>query len=148
MSFSDVLEKPVPRDHRLSSLGKPRDAKRRSSGRIFLSHLTLKIYSYKSDCLLISKGIGHDLAKQLHRSGFTVFAGCLKPEGDGADKLKGCGDDRMFVVPLDIRKEDSVQNALRIVVENLPEHGTSFCLRIKYRSKQRGPEQTAPKGAV
>ena len=32
-------EKIVPRDNRLSSLGKPRDANRRSSGRIFLSHL-------------------------------------------------------------------------------------------------------------
>ena len=32
------MEKSVPRDHRLSSLGKPRDAKRRSSGRIFYPH--------------------------------------------------------------------------------------------------------------
>ena len=30
--------KSVPRDHRLSSLGKPRNGNRRSSGRIFLSH--------------------------------------------------------------------------------------------------------------
>ena len=32
------IEKSVPRDHRLSSLGKPRDANRRSLGRIFLSY--------------------------------------------------------------------------------------------------------------
>ena len=32
------MEKPIPRDHRLSSLGKPHDAKRRSLGRIFLSY--------------------------------------------------------------------------------------------------------------
>ena len=32
------IEKSVPRDHRLSSLGKPRDAKRRSLGHIFLSY--------------------------------------------------------------------------------------------------------------
>ena len=32
------IEKSVPRNHRLSSLGKPRDAKRRSSGQIFLSY--------------------------------------------------------------------------------------------------------------
>ena len=31
------MEISVPRDHHLSSLGKPRDAKRWSSGRIFLS---------------------------------------------------------------------------------------------------------------
>ena len=36
-SCEDRIEKSIPRDHRLSSLGKPRDAKRRSSGRIFLS---------------------------------------------------------------------------------------------------------------
>ena len=35
----DRIEKSVPRDQRLSSLGKPLDAKRRSSGRIFLSWL-------------------------------------------------------------------------------------------------------------
>ena len=32
------IEKYVPRDHNLSKFGKPRDAKRRSSGRIFLSY--------------------------------------------------------------------------------------------------------------
>ena len=32
------IEKSVPQDHHLSSLGKPRDAKRRSSGQIFLSY--------------------------------------------------------------------------------------------------------------
>ena len=32
------IEKSVPRDHRLSSLGKPHDAKRRSSGWIVLSY--------------------------------------------------------------------------------------------------------------
>ena len=32
------IEKSVPQDHRLSSLGKPHDAKRRSSGRTFLSY--------------------------------------------------------------------------------------------------------------
>ena len=32
------MEKSVPRNHRLSSLGKPRDANQRSSERIFLYH--------------------------------------------------------------------------------------------------------------
>ena len=39
-----MIEKSVPRDHRLSSLGKPRDAKRRSSERIFLSYLAMDTY--------------------------------------------------------------------------------------------------------
>ena len=37
-SCEDGIEKSVPRDHRFSSLVKPRDANRWSSGRIFLSH--------------------------------------------------------------------------------------------------------------
>ena len=37
-SCEDGIEKSVPRDHRLSSLDKPCDINRWSSGRIFLSH--------------------------------------------------------------------------------------------------------------
>ena len=40
------IEKSVPRDHRLSSLGKPRGAKRRSSDTFFYPTLTLMIDSY------------------------------------------------------------------------------------------------------
>ena len=36
--YEGRIEKSVPRDHCLTSLGKPRDAKRRSSGRIFLPY--------------------------------------------------------------------------------------------------------------
>ena len=36
--YGDGIEKSAPQDHGLSSLGKPRDLKRWSSGRIFLSH--------------------------------------------------------------------------------------------------------------
>ena len=36
--YEDRIEKAVSRDHRLSSLGKPRDAKRQSTGKIFLSY--------------------------------------------------------------------------------------------------------------
>ena len=41
------IEDSVSRDYRLSSLGKPRDTKRRSPGRIFFyPSLTLMMYSY------------------------------------------------------------------------------------------------------
>ena len=40
------IEKSVPGDHRLSSLGKPRDAKSGSLGQIFYFTLTLMIDSY------------------------------------------------------------------------------------------------------
>ena len=46
-SCESRIEKSVPRDHLLSSLGKPRDAKRWSSGRIFFYPiLTLMIDYY------------------------------------------------------------------------------------------------------
>ena len=62
------IEKSVPRDHRLSILSKPRAAKRRSPGRIFLSyphthdrflysplcHITLDVLSYPNDRLFYS----------------------------------------------------------------------------------------------
>ena len=41
-----MVGKSVPLHHCLSSLGKPRDAKRKSSGRIFHPSLTLMRYSY------------------------------------------------------------------------------------------------------
>ena len=40
------IEKSIPQDHRLSSLGKPRDAKWRFSGRIFLSKIVSMIRKY------------------------------------------------------------------------------------------------------
>ena len=68
-------------------------------------------------------GFGHDLANQLYRSGFTVFAGCLKPDGPGADKLRSCGTDRMHVVALDVTRAEDAQKALEYVKANLPENG-------------------------
>ena len=46
------IEKSVPRDHRLSSLGKPRDANRWSSGQIFYHTFTLMIDTYTDVCKL------------------------------------------------------------------------------------------------
>ena len=53
MQYSDEgrIEKSVPRDHRLTLLGKPRDAERRSSGRIFYPTLKLMIDSYTLNLL-------------------------------------------------------------------------------------------------
>ena len=41
-----LIEKSVPHDHCLASLGKPPDARQWSSGQIFLSTLTLMINPY------------------------------------------------------------------------------------------------------
>ena len=55
----DGIEKSIPRDHRLSSLGKPRDANRRSSQYIFLS------YPYTQDGPFYSNT---DNQRQTHKS--------------------------------------------------------------------------------
>ena len=52
-SWKGRIEKFLPRDHRLSSLGKPGDAKRRSSGRIFYPTVTLSINSYTLSVSLV-----------------------------------------------------------------------------------------------
>ena len=57
------IEKSVPRDHRLSSLGKPCDAKRRSSGRIFLSYPHTHdrfLYAVPEDCFVLANSADPD----------------------------------------------------------------------------------------
>ncbi|KAL0170667.1 hypothetical protein M9458_035263, partial [Cirrhinus mrigala] len=68
-------------------------------------------------------GFGHHLAKKLDRMGFTVFAGCLCPEGPGAQSLVEEGSDRMKVLQLDVTKDEDVSLAKDFVQANLPEKG-------------------------
>ncbi|XP_060565054.1 D-beta-hydroxybutyrate dehydrogenase, mitochondrial-like [Ruditapes philippinarum] len=68
-------------------------------------------------------GFGHDLARRLDSLQFTVFAGCLHPEGDGAKKLKSASSKRLHVVPLDVGSDESVQEAHDYVVKHLPNSG-------------------------
>ncbi len=75
-------------------------------------------------------GFGHHLAKKLDCMGFTVFAGCLCPEGPGAQSLVEEGSDRMKVLQLDVTNDD-VSLAKDFVQANLPALGnlnTSKCL--------------------
>ncbi|XP_053393617.1 estradiol 17-beta-dehydrogenase 2-like [Mercenaria mercenaria] len=60
-------------------------------------------------------GLGHDTALRLAKTGFTVFAGCLKPEGEGATALREKGGERLHVVPLDVTSDESVNQAVDIV---------------------------------
>lgn len=68
-------------------------------------------------------GFGHHLAKKLDSMGFTVFAGCLHPEGPGAQSLVEEGSDRMKVLQLDVTKDEHVSLAKDFVEANLPEKG-------------------------
>ncbi|XP_022691656.1 17-beta-hydroxysteroid dehydrogenase type 6-like [Varroa jacobsoni] len=66
-------------------------------------------------------GFGHRLAMRLAiREDFQVFAGCLQPDSDGAQRLRLIvTDDKLHVIPLDVTNAEQIQDALRYVKANL-----------------------------
>ena len=71
-------------------------------------------------------GFGHQLARVLDHRGFVVFAGCLSPEGAGAQSLAGQSSSNLKILKLDVTSDEDVQQAKKTVQENLPEKGESF----------------------
>ncbi|KAM6908268.1 D-beta-hydroxybutyrate dehydrogenase, mitochondrial isoform 1-T2 [Lycodopsis pacificus] len=73
-------------------------------------------------------GFGHALAKQLHKLGFTVFAGCLFKDkgGAGAKELEEFHSDRMKVVQLDVCSDEQVDQAVEYVKESLEDTETGL----------------------
>ena len=67
-------------------------------------------------------GFGHDLAKSLHRLGFTVFAGCLNDCSDGALALKKLDavTGSLHVIQMDVTSQEQVDAARDYVQRNLP----------------------------
>ncbi|XP_035005888.2 D-beta-hydroxybutyrate dehydrogenase, mitochondrial [Hippoglossus stenolepis] len=68
-------------------------------------------------------GFGHQLARCLNHKGFVVFAGCLYPEGIGAQSLVRQTSSNLIILKLDVTKEEDVQQAKKTVQDNLPEKG-------------------------
>ncbi|CAL8294755.1 unnamed protein product [Lota lota] len=66
-------------------------------------------------------GFGKALAKNLHKLGFTVFAGCLLKEkdGEGAKELEEFRCERMNVLQLDVCSEEQVTKAVEYVQASL-----------------------------
>ena len=62
------------------------------------------------DFLFIT-GFGHHLAKRLENHGYTVYAGVLDPEGEGARSLSDVGLYKMFVLPMDVTSDIQVKGA-------------------------------------
>uniref|UniRef100_A0A674IEV1 Retinol dehydrogenase 5 n=1 Tax=Terrapene triunguis TaxID=2587831 RepID=A0A674IEV1_9SAUR len=63
-------------------------------------------------------GFGHLLALRLHRLGFTVFADCLCPGGEGAQRLlreAASGSGSLQVLPLDVTRERDAAAAKEFV---------------------------------
>ncbi|XP_064478195.1 short-chain dehydrogenase/reductase family 9C member 7-like isoform X2 [Ornithodoros turicata] len=81
-----------------------------------------KPVSAKNKAVLITgcdTGFGHELVKRLDQRGFTVYAGCLFPDGDGAQKLRETCSENVTVLPLDVTKDKQVEDAVRAVKDSL-----------------------------
>ncbi|XP_071759079.2 D-beta-hydroxybutyrate dehydrogenase, mitochondrial-like [Centroberyx gerrardi] len=68
-------------------------------------------------------GFGHHLAHRLDAKGFVVFAGCLFPEGAGAQSLVRQSSSSLKILKLDVTSDEDVQQAKKTVQDNLPEKG-------------------------
>ncbi|XP_075452147.1 retinol dehydrogenase 7-like [Ascaphus truei] len=69
-------------------------------------------------------GFGNLLAHRLQFMGFTVFATCLFPEGEGAQSLiKNSAPGKLKVVRLDVTSDKEVAEVKQYVQDNLPEKG-------------------------
>ncbi|XP_055019094.1 D-beta-hydroxybutyrate dehydrogenase, mitochondrial isoform X2 [Boleophthalmus pectinirostris] len=86
-------------------------------------------------------GFGHHLARALDRRGFVVFAGCLQPEGVGAQTLARLCSSKLRLLKLDVTLEQDVQHAKKMVQANLPEKvvnnaGVSDWAEIEWSTSQ------------
>lgn len=70
-------------------------------------------------------GFGHALAKHLDKLGFTVFAGVLDKEGQGAAELRKNCSERLSVLQMDITKPEQIKDAHSKVTEKIQDKGTN-----------------------
>jgi len=70
-------------------------------------------------------GFGHALALHLDKIGFTVFAGCLIKDGQGAKDLRLAASKKLQIVGVDVSKDSDVIQAEKFVRTNLPK-GITF----------------------
>ncbi|ESP03965.1 hypothetical protein LOTGIDRAFT_110173, partial [Lottia gigantea] len=88
--------------------------------RTFLSHLVV-IFSLETVFIFpgCDSGFGAELSKRLDSLGFTVFAGCLMPDREGAQSLKEACSDRLHIVHMDVTDDWLVRKALEYVKNNI-----------------------------
>lgn len=66
-------------------------------------------------------GFGNLLAKKLDHLGLRVFACCLTK--DGVEELHNQCSSKLVAIEMDVRKEESIRNCLRIVRQRLGDQG-------------------------
>lgn len=76
-----------------------------------------------TDC---DSGYGHQLARCLDEKGFVVFAGCLFPQGKGAQNLARQSSSNLKILKLDVTSDEEVQQVKKTVQENPPEKGETL----------------------
>lgn len=94
-------------------------------------------------------GFGHLLALRLHRLGFTVFAGCLCPSGEGARRLQreaAAGAGRLRVLRLDVTRARDVLAAKELVLSHLPERGEARPGQARRAGRPLAPAEPEPRG--
>jgi 3-hydroxybutyrate dehydrogenase len=64
-------------------------------------------------------GFGNMLAKRLIENDFTVFAGCLDPNGEGAKKLKESARPDLHILHLDVTNDQHLAKAKDFVYKHL-----------------------------
>lgn len=73
-------------------------------------------------------GFGHNLACRLDSMGFKVYAGCLNVQGEGAQELKKKCSNRLYLLPLDVTKDDQISSAFRLVSSTLEDRSIFLTL--------------------
>lgn len=77
-----------------------------------------KMLSPRDKSVLVTgcdSGFGLLISKKLDARGYHVFAGCLFPDGDGAQELKRCCSKRLTVLKLDVTNDCEVSNAVNAI---------------------------------
>lgn len=63
-------------------------------------------------------GIGSRLALKLDRIGFHVYAGCLQPNSDDANRLKELGSSNITILKMDVTKSEDIDAAYDFVFKD------------------------------
>ncbi|XP_015785399.1 D-beta-hydroxybutyrate dehydrogenase, mitochondrial [Tetranychus urticae] len=72
-------------------------------------------------------GFGHGAALLLNKMGFKVFAGCLFPNGPGAESLKSKAEkpDQLIVVKMDVTKDEDLDAAYETINSTLSQKNSN-----------------------
>lgn len=93
---------------------------------VYFGYLFYKSYHYqplssKNKAVFITgcdSGFGFLTAQRLAERGYRIFAGCLFPEGEGANELRSFSS-KIEIVPLDVTNGQNVKEAVKTVEANL-----------------------------